>query len=77
MSKELEENTETKPASITIKFSSPDEDGNVSTDVTADAMSIQHFQHLIALSKWYIENEFPQEEQDKAAKRSDGTVEEK
>ena len=77
MSKELKDVTEVKPASITIKFSSPDEEGNVSTDVTAEAMSIQHFKHLEMLAKWYIENEFPQEEQDKESNRSDSTVEEK
>ena len=61
-------------ASIVIKFSIPDEKGNVHTNVEAKGMSIQHFKHLSSLADWYIKEEFPQEEQDKIANTSPDTI---
>ena len=68
---------EVEPAIITIEFSIPNEDGEVSTNVEAKNMSIQHFKHLKAVAQWYIENEFPQEEQDKLVGLSADKIDEK
>ena len=66
---------EIKPATITIEFSIPDENGEVSTNVEAKNMSIQHFKHLKSVAQWYIENEFPQDEQDKLSEAEDSIAE--
>ena len=68
---------EVKPVSITIEFAEPDENGEVSTHVAANGMTIQHFRHLEALARWYIKEEFPQEEQDNLKNYTEDTIEEK
>ena len=75
----MKDNEQPKPkeAEITIKFSVPDESGQISTDVVAKAMTIGHFKHLASVANWYIENEFPQEEQDELSKKTSDTIEEK
>ncbi len=62
-------------ASIVIKFSIPDEEGNVQTSVEAKGMTIQHFKHLVSVANWYVENEFQQKEQDAIKNIISDTVE--
>jgi len=61
-------------ATIEIKFSVPDTEGNVQTSVDAKGMSIQHFKHLASVANWYIANEFSEEEQEKIAKMTADSI---